>query len=410
METRYRRILLLTTLPLLALALTIAAACGLPRRTLTIDVPTSPGPATATATPAPEPAPTRRLLLPLIRQPVPTATPEPTPSPTPKPTQKTKTPKPTPTPTLPWPAPLERPPQSKLGIHVQWNNSPEIMEYMRRMKPRVVKSVGDFGFFAELKEVSPSTIILARAQEPFALEGDPAQAARQYVQKHLETYLANPSVDYWEGPNEPDVKGRMEWYAAFEAERVRVMASHGLRVAIGSFSTGVPEWDEFAAFLPAVREAKAHGGILSLHEYDAPTMERSLGAGLPGHPNHADRGALTLRYRWWYEDFLKPHGLVIPLVISEAGVDGLVANRPGPQKAKGWLDFVGYWRDQGLGNDGIRVYLNQLAWYDSELRKDDYVIGCTVFTAGAMNDDWKSYDITAILRHIATYLIVPTAQ
>ena len=48
-------------------------------------------------------------------------------------------------------------------------------------------------------------------------------------------------------------------------------------------------------------------------------------------------GPLTLRYRWWYEEFLKPRGLVIPLVISEAGVDGVVANRPA--RGRGWRDF-----------------------------------------------------------------------
>lgn len=395
----------------MALGVALMVACAMKRPERTVEI--LPAPEAVTPSPSAAVTPTatwRSFLLPLVRREG-TETPAPTPSATPSKTPKaTKPPKPTPTPTLPWPEPLARPPASKLGLHVQWNNSPEIMEYIRRMKPRVVKSVGDFGFLAELKESSPETVTLARVAQPFSLEGDPTQAARQYVQKNLETYLANPAVDYWEGPNEPDVRGRMAWYAEFESERVRQMAAHGLKAAIGSFSAGVPEWDEFAEFLPAIREAKAHGGILSLHEYDAPTLDRSLGAGLPGHPNHPDRGALALRYRWWYEDFLKPQGLVIPLVISEVGVDGLVSNRPGPPKAKGWRDFAAYWREQGLGEDPIQVYLNQLAWYDRELRKDDYVIGCAVFTAGAMNDDWRSYDITPILRHLATYVIVPSAQ
>ena len=63
-----------------------------------------------------------------------------------------------------------------------------------------------------------------------------------------------------------------------------------------------------------------------------------------------------------------------------------------------------------MGRDGIRIYLNQLAWYDAELQKDDYVLGCAVFTAGPMNHHWVSYDITPILRHIATYIIVPGSR
>jgi len=319
----------------------------------------------------------------------------------------TRTPRPSPTPTLPWPPPLAEPGRSKLGVHVQWNNSPEIMEFIRRMKPAVVKAVGDKGFLAEVKAASPQTIIVARhGDEQLAMEGDPVAAARAYVAAHLDEYRRHPAVDYWEGYNEPVVRDNMPWFAAFEAERVRAMAEHGLRTAIGAFSTGVPEWDEFAAFLPAVREAHAHGGILTLHEYDAPTMDRSVGVALPGRPPAPHRGCLTLRYRWWYEEMLAPEGITIPLVISEAGVDGAVGDRPGPD-GRGWLDFRGYWQENGLAGDGIEAYLQQLAWYDAEVQRDDYVLGFAVFTAGAMNDDWKTYDITGILRHLATHILAP---
>ena len=365
-------------------------------------------------TPGPEPSltPTRGWLfhIPLVRRSEgePTATPTPEVSKTPKP-PTTKTPKPTATPTRPWPEPLAVPPPSKIGLHVQWNNSPDIMEYIRRYKPRVVKSVGDFGFFDELKQESPQTIIVARIEDRISLEGDPAAAAQAFVNKHLDSYRANPLVDYWEGLNEPDVADRMDWYAQFEAERVRAMAAHGFRCAIGSFSTGVPEWDGMRQFLPAISVGKQHGAVLSLHEYDAPTMERSVGAGLPGHPNHPDRGALTLRYRWWYQDHLIPNGLVIPLIITEAGVDGLVTNRPGP-KAHGWYDFHTYWRDNGLGDDPVVTYMQQLSWYDSELRKDSYVLGCTVFTVGPMNEDWRSYDVTPVLKDLAALVVIPTVR
>jgi hypothetical protein len=350
-----------------------------------------------------------RVLLPLVRQQLPTPTPTFTPTNTPTITP-TKPPTPTPTPTLPWPAALDYPSHSKLGLHVQWNNSSEIMEFVRHMKPPVIKAVDDIGFFNEVKEVSPSTVTVARLSDNdrwyHEMQGDPREAARRYVAERLETYLQNPAVDYWEGLNEPVVKGRVEWFATFEAERVRIMAQHGLRTAVGGFSTGVPEWDEIGQFLPAIRAAKEHGGILTLHEYDAPIMQRSVGAGLPGKPNYPDRGALALRYRWWYEDWLKPRNLVVPLVISETGVDGMVANRPGPE-GDGWRDFRSHWTRSGVGKTGIEAYLSQLAWYDDQLRQDDYVIGCAIFTAGAMNDDWESYDITHILRHIATYVIVP---
>ncbi len=330
---------------------------------------------------------------------------------TPKPTKPkaTRTPKPTRTPEVPWPEPLQGPSRSKLGVHIQWNNSPDIMEFIRRMKPAVVKGMGDLGYMEEVKIASPSTVTVARFSQNVPMEGDPVQAARAFVAQNLAEYKRHPGVDYWEGINEPGVQGegRMAWFAAFEAERVRVMAENGLHTAIGAFSTGVPEWEQMAEFLPAIEAAKKYGGILSLHEYDAPLMDRSIGMALPGRPGYPNRGVLTLRYRWWYEDFLKPRGLVIPLVISEAGVDGAVGEHPGPKKALGWQDFAQYWVQQGLTKDPIRFYLQQLTWYDSQVQQDDYVIGFAVFTAGPMNDDWKSFDITSILRHIANYVILP---
>ena len=376
-----------------------------------------PGPGSATPSPTPRTAtrtrtPDRRTptgavpprwYLPLITRghvmvsPTPTATATRTPTATPSPTA-------TPTP-VPWPEPLDEPVPSKLGLHVQWNSSPDILEFVKRFKPPVVKGVNDLNFLAEVKELSPTTITIGRIEDGSpSRDQDPAETARDYVNRYLGTYLTHPWIDYWEGINEPDVGNDMPWYAAFEAERARLMAEHGLRVAIGSFSTGVPEWEDFADFLPAIRAAHAHGGILSLHEYDAPTMTRSVGAGLPGLQGLADRGALLLRYRWWYEDYLRPRGLVIPLAITEAGIDGGVTNRPGPEGG-GWRDFVDYWAGQGLGNDGVAEYMRQLAWYDAEIRKDDYVLGCTIFTAGAMGEDWRSFDVTGILRQIGQYMV-----
>lgn len=357
---------------------------------------------TPTLTATPSPWAPDGYHLPLITRRHTMATPAPTLTPTPT---RTPTPTVTPTPTRPWPEALSEPGPSKLGLHIQWNNSPDILEFIRRYRPSVVKGVGDVSYMAEVKALSPTTVTVARPQggDP-TMDEDPIQAARDYVARHLAYYRDNPGVDYWEGLNEPNAGDHIEWLAAFEAERVRVMAQHGLRAAVGAFSTGVPEWEDFRTFLPAVEAAYRHGGILTLHEYDAPTMQRSVGMALPGMSARSDSGTLLLRYRWWYEDLLRPRGIVVPLVISEAGVDGGIPNRPGP-RGLGWRDFTGYWGDQGLGTDGVRMYLDQLAWYDAELRRDDYVVGCAIFTAGAMGSDWASFDVTDILRDIGAYMV-----
>ena len=126
-------------------------------------------------------------------------------------------------------------------------------------------------------------------------------------------------------------------------------------------------------------------------------------APLPGWPSYADRGVLALRYRWWYEEILAPRGLRVPLVISEAGIDGILmpGQRPGPD-GHGWQDFQNYWAELGM-DSGPEAYLSQLAWYDSELQADDYVIGFAIFTAGG-GEGWRTYDVNPILPLLARYV------
>lgn len=328
----------------------------------------------------------------------PTVTPSLTPTGSPTPSQATPSPNP-----LPDYTPISQV-GSKLGLHVIQNNSPLIMEFVRQAQPAVVKAVGDLGWLSEVKEVSPGTVtigrLMARSQD---MVGDPIQAADEFVAAQLPDYLANPGVDYWEGWNEPDPDENMAWYADFEEERARMLAAYGLRAAVGGFSAGVPEVNQFFFFLPAIEAAWQYGGVLSLHEYAAPTMDYLVGDPLPGWEAYADRGPLALRYRWWYEDILIPRGTLVPLVITEAGIDGIVMNqtRPGPA-GLGWRDFLGYWESIGLGS-GSQAYIDQLAWYDSHLRRDFYVIGFTVFTAGG-GSQWQTYDVTSILPALAAYV------
>ena len=295
---------------------------------------------------------------------------------------------------------------SKLGLHVNRNNSPNIMEFIRRAQPSVIKGVADLGYMAEIKEVSPRTITVGRIPvENQDYGGNPEEEARKLVAEQLREYELNPAVDFWEGWNEPDPNlDRMEWYARFEAERVREMAKHGFRTAIGGFSTGVPELDEFELFVPAIEVALEYGGILTLHEYTAPSIEYGFGSPLPQQTPYPDRGSLIFRYRWYYEEILKPRNLVIPLVISEAGIDGLVGPRPGP-KGKGWREFQNFWTEQGVwGETGPAAYVNQMAWYDNGVRQDGYVIGFCLFTAGG-GGQWETYNLNDILPDLADYVI-----
>jgi hypothetical protein len=320
---------------------------------------------------------------PSITPTIPTITPHPTATPTPS-----ITPEPTELPPI-VAQPIQPPRvihhnQSRLGVHVVRNNSADIMNFVRSARPAVIKAVDDLGFLIEVKEASPTTVTIGRVDDIFIQNyiGEPEEAAQEYVAKHLRTYQLNPGVDYWEGWNEPDPSMQwMSWYARFEQERVKLMARHGFRSAIGGFPPGVPELEEFQLFVPAVETALQYEGIMTLHEGDVSTgdMRYLYGSALPGYPYYADRGAMAFRYRWFYREILEPAGLVIPLVVSE-------------------LAFAG-WDSTSVEN----LIYNQLAWYDSEARKDNYVIGFTVFTAGAIGQ-WDRYNLNFIMPELTDYV------
>jgi hypothetical protein len=291
--------------------------------------------------------------------------------------------------------------RSKLGIHVTRNSSPQIMDFMRKASPAVVVAVGDLGWLADVKAASPKTITVGRLQEgDQTIGGDAVKRAQDFVAANAATYLANPGVDYWLGWNEPTISNpqQMEWFGIFEAERIAQMARLGLRVAVGNFATGTPEADAFKAFLPALSVAKKFGGILALHEYSAPTLRDGVGAGIRDLDANDSQGALTLRYRYWYDYYLRPNDLVLPLIVTEAGIDGGVL-KDNKANAQGWRDFARVSSGASLA-EASSDYRSQLSWYDDELRRDPYVLGFAVFNAGD-SDRWKSFDVTDILPQLA---------
>ncbi len=302
---------------------------------------------------------------------------------------------------------------TKLGFHVTLNSG-GVLDYVAAVKPAVMKGVDDVGYLKDVKALSPNTITIGRyvvLQENIG-QGDPAERAINFVNEMLPKYLANKDwVDYWEGWNEVGYPN-LEWYAVFEATRACEMQKHGLKAAIGGFSTGTPEPWQFEAFIPAIEAGIRCGAILTTHEYGAPTLYLWWSQGLPtsyGHdpvPAHPDRGPLMGRYRFLYYNMLLPRGLYIPLVISEMGIDGGAGagQRPGYSSAQGWQGFNEYWgKDLGVA-DPIQFYVDQLAWYDSMLRQDSFVIGATIFNVGN-SATWASFEAASIVPKLTQYAL-----
>ncbi len=305
---------------------------------------------------------------------------------------------PTATPT-PLPTPFPAGPPTKLGLFVAWVD-PQVMDLVKTGNVAVLKTLEfDPEFLAAVKAHSPDTIIVGRVQlEEVQLGGgDMLVEARRAAEAVLSLALngrGGELVDAWEGFNEP-VPGdasEMGKLAELESERVRLLAERNVRAVVGNFGTGQPPFEQWPAFRPALELAQRHGAYLGLHEYSAPTIWfHTNRAALDFRASHSDEGWLTLRYRKVYREYLDRWGLRIPLIMTECGVDGGVTERPGPA-GKGWKDFAGYWAELGMGPDAPGNYVEQLAWYDSELQLDDYVVGAAVFAMTAF-EEWRSFEL-----------------
>ncbi|MGC9332982.1 MAG: hypothetical protein ACP5JJ_02460 [Anaerolineae bacterium] len=267
-----------------------------------------------------------------------------------------------------------------LGTHVNMtiNGLPEIIE---EWKPPLVVILDHSDIWYRVKANTPNTIFvgrLIREHEPDFNDRalDPVVTARN----HCETVLAwaermAEAYDFWQGVNEPVVGSpeAMRRYAAFEVERVQILARHGFRAVVGTFSVGNPHLPYWRHFLPALEAALQYDGALALHEYAWPSLDH-------------EPEWYSLRHRKVYHGEpahnwkgLPKHLKALPLLITECGLDGLLEQ---PYPPRGWQAL--YTPDQ---------YLEQLAWYDAELRKDPYVAGAAIFACGMIDWTWKSYDI-----------------
>ena len=321
----------------------------------------------------------------------------------PEPTATTvPTPVPPPTAT-PVATPFPAGPPSKLGLFVG-RYSPQMFDVLSTQAVTVVKTLElDPNFAADIKAKSPRTLLIGRIDLPqLSLATlDPIAAAHDFVNRLLpiaEDERRRPYFDGWEAYNEPVVGNddEMKRLGDFEAERTRLLAARGIRSVVGNFATGSPPLEQWQYFMPAIQAVKENNGWLGLHEYGAPVIyflsTRDNQGRYPG-VSPEDSGWHTLRYRKVYNEILKPAGMVVPLIFTELGVDGLVKNdRPGPSEGRGWQDFQQYWADNGYGLWGPGAYIEQLVWFDNAMRQNDYVVGGCIFALAA-TAGWERYDI-----------------
>ncbi len=187
------------------------------------------------------------------------------------------------------------------------------------------------------------------------LNKDGAVAAQQII-----AFYGGFRPDYTELWNEYDEWGRHELYERIRQTRIATDILHqaGLKVAGFSFSTGTPEEAEWVMV-----QAAGYAGVdaIALHEY------------------WGSQGLSTwnaLRYRRAH-DLLGNHPAFI---ITECGRDEVEGGGRG-------------WKASGISAE---QYKGELDSYDSELGRDSYVIGATVFTTGG-GAGWGNFDVDELI-------------
>jgi hypothetical protein len=211
-----------------------------------------------------------------------------------------------------------------------------------------------------------------------ALVAQGAAGADRWFAHWRPIYESRAYVTLWEAPNEPQPIESREFrrqLVAFTQRWADLMHGIGRKVLGLCLSVGNPEMAEFAELLPVIPYVDG----IATHEYAAPRLD-------------TDAGNLILRYRR-YMDVIRTAGKGDPdWYLTELGWDGGTI-KPIPLTKKGWKSFA-----------TLDSCLEQLAWLDSELRKDPKLIVGTLYTSRP-NGDWADFDINVeFSRRLAAHL------
>lgn len=254
------------------------------------------------------------------------------------------------------------------GIHVNAFTA-DVRGTMGRGRPGLVKTL-DFGpDWATLKTEYGIRFLLGRVwcDDDSVLAPTPEAAAERLWKRCWEKVQRHAfAIDALETPwNEAHQRGaELEQHARACRRFCELAHGEGLRVAVGNFSVGNPEPDEFAAsFGPAMEAAD----YLSLHEY-----------WLPGQFNAP----------WWAGRWRRlldalPASLRRPVIISEMGIDGGLEGRPASTAG---------WRAYDLT---AREYTAELRAYTDALDGD--VLGVALFNVGDYpGGRWGSFEAAGV--------------
>lgn len=314
----------------------------------------------------------------------------------------------------------------KFGFHINGPSSNAFDEVFR-LKPKVVKTL-DFSVavMKKIKQEIPDIFLIGRLyvqpQDFGQLSGGTSQAARQKgiemaekilreeVNKDRHHINGQPIFDAWESLNEvfpewtdEDTQKLYDEYQVAFGEKMRAA---GFEPVAFNFGQGNGRGQQWLKLYPGTLEFYNY---LGFHEYDWPTMDRlhTIGLNGPSEPHNLLPGVgqgrgndgmwRCLRYRRiMNEGIRQKYGDQHTVIITECGMTQGVWE--GPSKDLGpWAKAltVPAKIPGGIVPTPIPVedYWQSLQWYNSELMKDDYVMGACLFATGATGrPEWETFE------------------
>lgn len=208
--------------------------------------------------------------------------------------------------------------------------------------------------------------------EGISLEGDLLKEAQRIMTILMTAASAHRTyVDVWEIINEQDpvgVDGHRKM-AIFFMHCMDIANANNYKIALFSYSLGVPEWDEIVAIAQTgcLAQAKRDGHYIALHEYADP-LDKDFGEAIPGTPQNDARGPFALRYRYW-QDAVGGAENMPNVLLTEVNI----AHDLRTVNAASWDE--------------------QIRWYMTEVSKDQYVKAVHLFGWGSFASAWPDYDV-----------------
>ncbi|HBY93423.1 MAG: hypothetical protein M5U01_25255 [Ardenticatenaceae bacterium] len=273
---------------------------------------------------------------------------------------------------------------------------------VRVVKPRVILAhAQDTSFWAKVRQVSPDSVIIGREYVPPGDQqnfmNNPEQVGHDFAERLLNHEISRSRVDgrslfdawmsfneaipgpqpYGSEPSAEDIE-RFTRYDRFQVAFATRLREGGFEPVAMNFAT--MNWAHGRDWLNYFKGTLETYNLLGFHEYGWPNMQ-----GIGGKTGCLD-------YRKIMRDVRSVYGNKHTAVITECGLARLALTGSGGDvgyRVDPLITFADYWAS--------------LRWYNEELMRDDYVLGCCLYQVGH-GPNWETFELagTPIIDWIAS--------